>query len=794
LKPRAGKLDAKGLVKIVSSPLTWAEAVLIDPNTGVLFRANYAERIILSSKHRFNAIRVHRRAGKCIAASERLPLADGSWVEARELVGKVAPLWTLDEHGSIVRTWGFASWDASRDIYEVVTASGRRIRRTDNHPLYAYPGVWLETQNLRVGDKILAAAHLPFPYEPQSDGFCLDIRSICEDAVSGRITRFPKECFAFAPSFLSSLLRGLWDAARSSSEPPCFAFPAVEDSALAEELQVLLLRFGVLARVEGSRLYVDSRSAGRFWALMDPKADLEKLSLPDGECCFWDEVASVRRTGNERAVALTVPGRETFLTTLFEHNTTSLSVVALWRALTREHSEILIITPAASQSDNIFYVLREFLRVNPALQAEVVKDVQKPQTLIFSNGSKILGMTAGSQGSKKAVGIRGQGADLVLLDETDYLNDDDFEVINPIILGDPYRKEKGSDTVVFAASTPSENRGRFYRWCTSDPLWHKIHIPVTENPDYDETEIELRRAMATEAEWEKEWLATWSEAEGGLFKAQDIEAAAAGPKYVAELGQRSHGAPRVLGVDWDQVSSGPNLVVLEIELSTKKVNLVFREELPRSQYTMVRAVEHIISLDSQLDFDWIYVDEGFGAVQIELLKKYGEHSGAMGAVTGKRFVDKIVGINFGSSIDVPDPISGGFSKKPVKPFMVNNLVKLFEDRQIQFWVGDEALKKELMQYRIVSTSGKQVQYTRTKDHIVSALLLAYHAIFMNYTNPFEVRKPTRVYVMQVPKYTPSAAGAARPLVSVVRDPEEEFGRSFADLSRTHLGQLKRTGF
>jgi hypothetical protein len=57
------------VAKILKSPLLFAETFLLTPNTGEPFKANYVESKILSSTHRYNVIRVHRRAGKSWALS-----------------------------------------------------------------------------------------------------------------------------------------------------------------------------------------------------------------------------------------------------------------------------------------------------------------------------------------------------------------------------------------------------------------------------------------------------------------------------------------------------------------------------------------------------------------------------------------------------------------------------------------------------------------------------------------------------------------------------------------------------
>lgn len=40
--------------------------------------------------------------------------------------------------------------------------------------------------------------------------------------------------------------------------------------------------------------------------------------------------------------------------------------------------------------------------------------------------------------------------------------------------------------------------------------------------------------------------------------------------------------------------------------------VLFRIEIPRSQFTYMNAINKIIELDEQYEFDWIAIDRGYG--------------------------------------------------------------------------------------------------------------------------------------------------------------------------------------
>lgn len=183
---------------------------------------------------------------------------------------------------------------------------------------------------------------------------------------------------------------------------------------------------------------------------------------------------------------------------------------------------------------------------------------------------------------------------------------------------------------------------------------------------------------------------------------------------------------RLLGVDWDKVQAGTTMVGLELDKYFKnqdgimepKFKVIFRIEIPRSQFTYVNAINKIVELNDVYDFDWIAIDRGYGETQLELLHKYGIENPESG------LADKVVGYQFGEKINVRDPYTHKVDKKPLKPFMVNNSVVMFEKNKMVFDPSDKLLLEQFEGYRIkaISTTGVPT-YTDENEHIVDALNL-----------------------------------------------------------------------
>lgn len=160
------------------------------------------------------------------------------------------------------------------------------------------------------------------------------------------------------------------------------------------------------------------------------------------------------------------------------------------------------------------------------------------------------------------------------------------------------------------------------------------------------------------------------------------------------------------------------LYVNEFGVHEPKFKVLFRIEIPKSSFTYVNAVNKIVELNEIYDFDWIAVDRGYGEVQVELLHKYGIANPQSG------LAEKVIGYQFGQKIEVRDPYTMQKDRKPLKPFMVNNSVIVFEKSKIVLDPTDKILIEQLESYRIksISTTGMPI-FTDENEHAVDALNL-----------------------------------------------------------------------
>lgn len=113
---------------------------------------------------------------------------------------------------------------------------------------------------------------------------------------------------------------------------------------------------------------------------------------------------------------------------------------------------------------------------------------------------------------------------------------------------------------------------------------------------------------------------------------------------------------------------------------------------------------------------FIYCDAGSGELQIETLHKYGDEH------PETRLKQKVKRWQFSQTIDVLDPGTMKKEKKPMKPFMVNQLQIMFERNRLILSPYDNVLYKQLIDYVIERMgANKQPIFTSKNEHFIDAL-------------------------------------------------------------------------
>lgn len=459
--------------------------------------------------------------------------------------------------------------------------------------------------------------------------------------------------------------------------------------------------------------------------------------------------------------------------------TDDMCVLILWFAYTQYNKgpnnqyDIIIATPYETQIDLIFKRLHQLIEVSPLLTGLISRDVH--HNICFNiNGvtSNILGLTAGANNATGgANSTRGQRADIIILDECDYIGSN--QVTNILNI----RNEAPERIRLICASTPSGKHEEYYRWCigaskkyfpTKEDIknntfsgyqveekeigegngWTEIYAPsnvnkelLKINPDTLQTYLEDIRDELSEMRYVQEVMAEFGEEELGVYQKKYIyEAIAEGERlkyqYITKWPKEEREAYlkrtqgqciRTLGVDWDKYAAATNMVCMEFDRFHQDQDgrivpvfkMLFRIEIARSEFTYVNAMNKIIELNDEYKFDWIAIDRGYGEVQLEMLHKYGEEHPETG------LADKVIGYQFSQKIEVTDPYTRKKDQKHLKPFMVNNSVNLFEKGKIVLDPKDKTMIQQLEEYRVKSISSSGLpQYTDENEHAIDSMNLA----------------------------------------------------------------------
>jgi replicative DNA helicase len=406
--------------------------------------------------------------------------------------------------------------------------------------------------------------------------------------------------------------------------------------------------------------------------------------------------------------------------------TDSMVVKMLHKCYTNNDFRILVVTPFESQIKHIFDRFRQLIRKSKNLQASVIRDIRSPNTIEFGNGSRIIGFTAGTTSGGGAANVRGQGADFIYLDEADYLSDDDIDTIISVAYEDAERIE------IWATSTPTGRRGRFWEWCTRKELgWQEFHYTSHVNPNWTEAAERDARNNLTELGYIHEILAEFGDMAEGVFRRKYVEKAAGLGK---ELGIEvvdtvDYNAIRCVGIDWDKKNAPTQIVVTEYDPKHDLFYPIHRTEIPSGEFTYSNAIREIVRINAEFNPAFIYADRGHGEYQIEALHKYGE----MHPETG--LDKKVRGISFSDRIRIPDPVTKEIDNKDIKPFMVNQAVLLLENGRLALPTNDRLIMDQMLDYyeERRTPTGRPV-YSSENDHALDAFMLSLLAFTLEFTD------------------------------------------------------------
>ncbi len=412
-----------------------------------------------------------------------------------------------------------------------------------------------------------------------------------------------------------------------------------------------------------------------------------------------------------------------------------LALRALHRMFIKPNTKILMLAPQETQVKEFFEILDEFTFgfkpefTNPT---EFRKESRKKPyyEINYSNGSRFRGLIA----SNDATTVRGQAADVILLDEVDYIPEEALTAIVAIRLDNP-------NVELWVASTPSGKKA-LYKY-ESDPSYKTFHFPSFVIPHYtDALDAELRSQYGEGIGYVQEVLAEYGADEASVFQPFFIDRCIE-PQEISEmrnyvLSNRNRFIV-ILGVDWNDDKNGTRLVSVAFDKQTKKFHTADALTVSKVGWTQTEAAETLTELNRTYNYDKIYVDEGFGVSTVQFIKKYAMSQFGVLPIghPDLKLVD-IVPINLSSKLELRDAETNLPIKKDMKSFMVENAVRYLERLAFRFdKTYDKELIKEMENYGILGTapSGKKnygPMSSEVGDHSLDAWMFALLGFTLEY--------------------------------------------------------------
>lgn len=412
--------------------------------------------------------------------------------------------------------------------------------------------------------------------------------------------------------------------------------------------------------------------------------------------------------------------------------TVMMAVYLLHAAVTGKDKKILIFSPSLNQIDTIFGFFDQFINESPNIKRSVARHIQNPFRIEFFNGSRITGYAV-TPGNTQAVNrVRGLDADIIFIDECDFMDPEHIQVIWPIVTSRP-------DVQFIATSTPKGTKTHWYNWIVNKNSGFKEHRYLSsESPDWtEENEIAVVE-QTTQANFSREYDGEFTVHDQSVFRKDLIDASI--HDYSLSNMKPIPGATYLMGVDWNQVWGAHIVIVLWHD---KLLRVIHKEVINPEDFKQTEATNAVIRLNDIWHPSCIFVDAGQGNYHTEILKKYGMSNPKSG------LAQKVVAVDMGSNIEIKDPVTGGTEKKRSKDFMVQNAVKLLEDgclilpkeEDTSAVAGEGAdpsrigIVQQMRNFEIVGfTATGKPKYSQGHEHTLTAYMLALMGFILKFTD------------------------------------------------------------
>src|SRR5690606_8284809 len=205
----------------------------------------------------------------------------------------------------------------------------------------------------------------------------------------------------------------------------------------------------------------------------------------------WDVIESIEYLGEMPTVAVTVPGPETYIVDLIEHNTATEVFAVLWFLFTRPNARVPCTAPGRPQLEDVLWPeIAKWLQ-----NSKVAPYFRWTKTKVYFVGFEETWF-ATMRTAAKPENMQGFHGDhmLWILDEASGLEDEITEVIEGSLTG-------GSDNKILMCGNPTQLSGLFHRaFHREADLWHGMKISCLDSPRVSKSYIEKMRRFGEDSD------------------------------------------------------------------------------------------------------------------------------------------------------------------------------------------------------------------------------------------------------------------------------------------------------
>lgn len=446
------------------------------------------------------------------------------------------------------------------------------------------------------------------------------------------------------------------------------------------------------------------------------------------------EIASIKTLEEfGRVYDLTVEDNPNFVVNgILAHNcgkTFSAAMYVLHRIATTDRKiNVLVVAPMQTHLNEIVNTLKNLCDV---LKYDIW-DNKKSTPIIeitFFNGSTVQCIVGANDGTS----ARGKRADILWIDETDFVGTRVLDSLKAIEMDNP-------NVETIYTSTPL-GEGNLYRFAESEQV-KEFHYPSYVIPHYTEQMHQSNKQDLDEVVFAQEILALFGVDVHGVFPVRFIDRAESfniphmfNESYV--LNNRDKFII-IIGVDWNHDNNGTRIVVVGYSKEIERFFIIEKDKISKLNYTQALSVEKVVELNRKYEADHVACDQGFGAGQIADLRMKGRSQYGKVPVNHPDLrLTKLEAVDFGSVVELRDPVSREVLKKGVKQFIVENTVHYFEESRIALdEIEDYELILQLKNYAIVNRTQRGNVYKakdkKIGDHDLDAFIIALYMFEKQY--------------------------------------------------------------